>query len=144
MVATRDMANDRASFRFGDVCPSAAAHEELRWYYNDWLADLSPGGAPAPRFFDAELAALADEARFADVMLANELIGARLGELQATERKALEALYDERPTSPCVLPSEERCGAAIQAYDRARGNGPSVVPARNDERCLPRWCRSYR
>jgi hypothetical protein len=122
--------------RFAGVAPSAAAHEELTWFFNEALRDLEgPPPADAPRGIGLAPGHLWPFEALAEVVHAAAKIHARLRSLDEAHVRVLDALYTETMSAPVVpLLARDRRelararGAAILAYERARGAGPSVVP----------------
>ena len=183
MVESLSSTGRRARLHVGKVSPSAAADEELHWFFNEAESEVD-----APSNFCALLAGVprdsleAMEDR-AEALHAAGKIRRRLEALSVTDARMLEALYVERPwparveralgvlagpvealavvrvehlraiarvrtetktvtawldellaadraaLSPWRQEAERCCRMAITAYERARGTGPSVVPA---------------
>ena len=99
MVASKEARNAHRAFRFGDVSPSAAAHEELWWFFNEAERELAPPTNPMAAPFDEVWSLMAAVERRAEAVHSASTIWRRLEALRAIESQTLEALYTQRPWS---------------------------------------------
>jgi hypothetical protein len=99
MVASREARNAHRAFRFGDVSPSAAAHEELWWFFNEAARELAPPTNPMAAPFDEVWSLMGAVERRAEAVHSANKIWRRLEALRAIESHTLEALYTQRPWS---------------------------------------------
>jgi hypothetical protein len=181
----------RSPWRFGDVSPSPAAHEELIWFFNE-----AESAIEQPSNYCAALAglpptSLAEAERRVEALHAANKIKARLQAIPGSDALLLAGLYTPRPWSRRVekvlgalagalvvsasfraeylralvrartkadsvaqwleelvktggakavgawrIDIERACAIAVRAYERVRGDGPSVVP--DEERTATR------
>ena len=141
-----------ARHRFGDVVPSIEADDELAWFFN--YAALDCGRHPGSLAVTEACIEALHSAR--EIMQRLQKLGAReidvldalyterrwsrgierrLGHLAPvvevlTTTERLEELVERRPEEVAAWREKatRACGHAITAYERVRGDGPSVVP----------------
>ncbi|HEY1696050.1 MAG TPA: hypothetical protein VGG39_27975 [Polyangiaceae bacterium] len=101
MVATKEARTGYAPFRFGDVYPSPAAHEELWWFFNAAEAETDPP-SNFVAFLSGEGATLDQTERRIEAAHSSGKIRKRLEALAAADLRTLAALYTERPWPPRV------------------------------------------
>jgi hypothetical protein len=133
--------------RFGDVRPSPEADEELTWFFNEALVAVERPSEQGrllsgDRRDDGERL----DARVEALRAARKIWG-RLKHVGDRDARVLQALYTERrwPRELArkwghvvgvveAMPGASRrdaaiaCARALAAYERARGNSPSVAP----------------
>jgi hypothetical protein len=142
-----------ARHRFGDVVPSIEADDELAWFFNYAALDCAVRHSGSLAVTEACIEALHSAreirqrlqklgVREIDVLDAlytekrwSRAIERRLGHLAPvvevlSKTGWLEELVEQHPEEVAAWRQQatRACGHAITAYERVRGDGPSVVP----------------
>ena len=140
MVQSIASTGRRARLHVGNVSPSAAADEELRWFFNEAESAVDVPSNFMGLLAGASPTSLEAVERRAEAIHAAGKIRARLQSVPVTDARMLEALYTERPWPQLVEEALGVLAGPVAALPVVRAEHlRALIGARTRQKTLVAW-----